>query len=121
VLFKLKIAETARYSLQIDKTPKRTFAIKKRINYKYPLAELKIYEYSGKQMHNYSDSERLTSRKYTLKKGEYFIFVLIHFDKAFETDFDVTLAVYAEHSCIIELASPSDRKKLGGKNLPTSK
>jgi hypothetical protein len=47
--------------------------------------------------------------------------VLIHFDKAFETDFDVTLAVYAEHSCFIELASPSDRRKIGANNLSSSK
>jgi hypothetical protein len=69
VLFKLKIVETARYSLQVDKTPKRAFAIKKRINYKYPVAEIKLYDYSGKQINNYSDSERLTCCKHTLKKG----------------------------------------------------
>jgi hypothetical protein len=95
VLFKLKITETARYSLQVDKTPKRTFGTKKSIKYKYPPAVLKVFDNSGKQIHNYSDAERLTSRKYTLKKGVCFVFVLIQFDSNFETEFDVTLAVYA--------------------------
>lgn len=109
----MKIAETARYSLQVDKTPKRTFGIKKSVKYKYPLAFLKVYDNSGKKIHNYSDSERLTSRKYTLKKGEYWVFVLIQFDASFETDYDVTLAVYSEHSCTIELASASQRRRIG--------
>ncbi len=83
--------------------------------YKYPEAYCKIYtgkpEY--KKIHYFHDDDRLTSRKFTLDKGVYYVMVKIDFDTELETEYEVTLAIYSEAVSRIGLAKVDERKKLG--------
>ncbi len=109
----MEIFETSRYSFQIDKTPKRFFGVKERLNYKYPVAYCKIFRSNGEQVHNFHDDERTTSRRYTLDKGVYYAMVKIEFNATFERDYDVTLAVYSPAGCAVVLATRTERQKIG--------
>ena len=42
---------------------------------------------------------------YDLQPGTYIALVRVHYDKSFEKDFDINLAIYAEFPCAITLAS----------------
>lgn len=115
VCFKLIIEERNRYSFQIDKTPKRAFSVKERAKYKYPEAYCKIFQGSApfEKIHYFHDDDRLTSRKFTMDKGVYYVIVKINFDPKIEKDYEVTLAIYADSVCRISLATVQEKTKLG--------
>ena len=46
--------------------------------------------------------------------GTYVAFVKIDFDKKFEKDFEVTLAIYSEFACGIHIASQLDAIEFSG-------
>jgi len=52
-----------------------------------------------------------------IEAGQYIVFVRIHYEKAFEKDFDVNLAIYAEYPCEIALATAQEADLLAGRNV----
>lgn len=54
---------------------------------------------------------RTLYQKYILKPGKYVAFARINFDQ-YETDFDVTLAIYGQYSCGIYLSSPKEVREV---------
>ena len=53
-------------------------------------------------------AKRTLYKEYELTPGVYIAYVKMFFDKNYEKEFDINLAVYAEYFCDIELASHSD-------------
>lgn len=92
------------YSLQIDKTPERSFEERLQDSYQYPhtIVELGlINSRSLERLKGFADDKRTTQKKYRLTPGIYIVKVLMDFDSKFEKDFDVNLAIYADYPCII--------------------
>ena len=55
-----------------------------------------------------------------LDAGVYVAFVRVHYDKQFEKDFDVNLAIYAEFPCEISLATAGEADIFAGRNVDWS-
>jgi hypothetical protein len=51
---------------------------------------------------------RTLYKKYDLTAGTYVAWVKIRFDPKYEKDFDVTLAVYSEYACGIDIATKKE-------------
>jgi hypothetical protein len=61
---------------------------------------------------------RTLFKKYDLTPGIYISWVKISFNPEFEEDFEVTLAVYSEYTCGIDIASKVDAIRFrGDKNV----
>ena len=59
-------------------------------------------------MNGVTSESRTLYKEYELTPGVYIAFVKMHFDKSYEKEFDINLAVYAEYYCEIDIASHSD-------------
>ncbi len=52
-----------------------------------------------------------------VEAGTYIVFVRVHYEKTFEKDFDVNLAIYAEFPCEINLATANEADIYAGRNV----
>jgi hypothetical protein len=118
--FKIDVKKEGTYSLQVDKTPERSFEDKLQESYNYPRATVELGLVSGgstQKLEGFASSQRTTQKKYRLQPGTYIVKVLVDFDPKYEKDYDVNLAVYAEFPCVISLANGQEASKFAGKNV----
>jgi hypothetical protein len=90
------------YSLQVDKTPERSFEDKLQNSYRYPNAKVDLGFYNGGQcqkLQGFSSGKRTTFQKYNMRPGTYIVKVTMDFDDKWEKEHDVNLAVYAQFPC----------------------
>ena len=90
------------YSLQVDKTPERSFEDKRQNAYRYPRATVELGAWTGggcQKIQGFGDTKRTSFQKYNMKPGTYIAKVHLDFNSQYETDFDVNLAVYAQYPC----------------------
>ena len=106
------------YSLQLDKTPHRSYPehIQERI--RYPKASIRVGKLLGNRVEllpGVASLDRTLFGRYILQKGVYIVMAQIDYDRQLEKDFDVNLAVYAEYACKVELASHQEAVALAGR------
>ncbi len=65
-------------------------------------------------MQGFASSSRTTFQKYKMQPGVFITKVTMDFNPAYEKDFDVNLAVYAEFPCKVSLASNQEASALAG-------
>lgn len=119
VFFKIRIVQSGFYSFHIDKTHERSFEASRQYQYSYPLSSLEIGRLNGAHYQKLgwnSTRKRTQYEGVQLQPGEYIAKAKIDFDRNFEKDFDVNLAVYAEYACDIEFASQQEAIALTGDN-----
>lgn len=105
--FKIEIVKAGYYSLQVDHTPFRNFKRKVWDHYHTPITRIELARVNGghcQRIETVMSAERTSSRGYQLTPGVYVAYVKLDFDRQFEKDFDINLAIYAEYVCDIELA-----------------
>lgn len=106
------------YSLQVDKTPERSFEDKLQNSYNYPTAKVDVGVLNGNNIQKlpaFQSNARTTQQKFNLKPGTYIVKVRIDFDPQWEKDYDVNLAIYAQYPCVISLASKQEATLLEGR------
>jgi hypothetical protein len=116
--FKIEIKKDGQYSLQVDKTPERSYEDKLQNDYNYPTAQVELAILNGnniQKMQGFQSNARTTQQKFNLKAGIYIVKVRVDFDPKWEKDFDVNLAVYAQYPCVISLASKQEATLLAGR------
>jgi hypothetical protein len=82
------IAREGQYSLQVDKTPERSFEDSRQQSYNYPRATVDLGILNGnniQKLQGFTSNNRTTQQKYNLKPGTYIAKVVIDFDSQFET------------------------------------
>lgn len=80
--FKIDIKADGLYSLQVDKTPERSFEDKKQNSYRYPLATVELGVLTGgscQKLKGFGDSKRTTFQKYNMRPGTYIAKVKLDF------------------------------------------
>lgn len=86
VYFQVEIKKEGLYSLQVDKTPERSFEDSKQSDYNYPMArvDLGVWQ-NGKiqKLQGFASNSRTTFQKYNMKAGIYVVKVVIEFDHAY--------------------------------------
>ena len=117
VYFRVQIVQKGFYSLQVDKTPERSFTDSVQNQYRYPNATLDIGKINNGQcqrLQSVSSARRTLFKGYDLEAGEYIVKVKIDFDNRFEKEHDVNLAIYGEYACDIDFASQQQAGALSG-------
>lgn len=85
--FKIEIIQSGYYSLQVDKTPERSFEDKLQDQYNYPEARLDLAKVNGnscQKLESCISSRRTLFKGYQLTPGIYVAFVKIAYDRKFE-------------------------------------
>ncbi len=107
VYFKIDILQKGYYSFHVDKTPERSFKDKMQDLYQYPEARIDLGKLNGnscQKLESLISMKRTLFKGYELGPGTYVAYVKINFNRQFEKDFDVNLAVYSEYACNITIA-----------------
>jgi hypothetical protein len=106
------------YSLQVDKTPERSFEDKLQNDYNYPTATVELGVLNGNNIQKlpaFQSNARTTQQKFNLKPGTYIVKVRVDFNPQWEKDYDVNLAIYAQYPCVITFASNQEATILAGR------
>jgi len=85
--FTVDIKAEGLYSLQIDKTPERSFEDKRQSAYQYPRATVDLgYWQNGsvQKLQGFSSNKRTTFQKYRMKPGLYIVKVLVDYNPSWE-------------------------------------
>ena len=120
VYFKLEIKKAGIYSLQVDKTPERSFEDKRQNDYQYARTTVTLVHLNNGQaekMQGFMSSQRTSFQKYEMQPGTFLVKVQMDFDPAYEKDYDVNLAVYAAYPCVLTLATNQEASLLEGKQV----
>ena len=118
--FRIEIQAKGMYSLQVDNKPERSFEDKKQRAYQYPNATVDVGIYNNgsvKRIQGFAGRKRTLFQKYDMNPGIYIVKAKIDFDSNFEKLHDVVLAVYGEHACKVELATPEEAAALAGRHV----
>lgn len=81
--FTIDIKAEGLYSLQVDKTPERSFEDKRQNSYQYPRATVDLGYYqngSVQKLQGFSSNKRTTFQKYRMKPGIYIAKVVVDFN-----------------------------------------
>jgi hypothetical protein len=87
VYFKLEIKKEGTYSLQVDKTPERSFEDKLQNAYNYPTAIIELGNLNNgniQKLQGIQSNSRTTQQKYKMQAGTYIVKVLVNFDSQWE-------------------------------------
>ena len=85
--FAVEIKAEGLYSLQVDKTPERSFEDKLQNSYRYPKATVELGYYNGgscQKLQGFSSTKRTTFQKYNMRPGIYIAKVTVDFEAKWE-------------------------------------
>ena len=104
--FKVTIYEAGNYSFQINQTDSRCYTEEERKVYRYVNSTLKFAKVLGndeyEELEGISETKRTLFKKHYLQPGEYMVWGRIQYNKTYEKDYDLTLAVYADYVCEVQ-------------------
>jgi hypothetical protein len=110
--FKVEILKDGEYSFQVNQIPERAFDDKLQANYNYVQSNIIIGKIIGPGRYQWFEGSqsafRTLFKKHNLTVGQYIIFSKIRFDQKWEKDYEITLAIYGDSPCRINIASPQE-------------
>ena len=80
--FAIDIKAEGLYSIQVDKTPERSFEDKRQNSYNYPMTKVDLSFYNNghcQKLQGFANNKRTTFQKYNMKPGIYIVKVVMEF------------------------------------------